>query len=781
MRIKTIQLTWFRGAARPVDLDMACKSLVVYGANASGKSSFVDALEFALNEGRISHLAHEYSGRKLENSVPNTHKAAGTRCGFAIAFCNGAEFKVEIGDDGSVTYSGSMSGWDYRRTVLRQEEVVEFIRDTKGGKYSALLPLFGLQEMEIAAENLRQLARNVATHSGLESTRVTVAQLKSKRSSVFGSDSDDGIITKLKALHGAHCPGEPTPAEGLALCSDLITSFEKRIEQYTAEQRRHAALADLANVKFESDVATIRRANGALASEADPLVSEKLAVLQAVEPFAKKLPEGREIHCPACGRSVPAIQFRTHVAEEMLRLSEIRNTFTARAVAMANISDSVKILKGSLGKPDLKVWKEELSKLVPPDHIQYLDSVDADRVRARCEETDLLQIETKLQTIVDAAAGGSSQALPDIRDLIKDKAIVEAANEILKGASQFVRLGEAEALIRMIQGLEKLTRDQIRLRAGAVIGEISDDIKNMWSILHPGEAIQDVHLYVPKETDKAIDIGLMFHGKEQNSPRLTLSEGYRNSLGLCIFLAMAKREAKADRPVILDDVVISLDRNHRGMIVELLAKEFGGRQVLVLTHDRDWFVELRQHLAGGDWGFKVLMPYEGPEVGIRWSDRGTAFDDARAQLKDRPDSAGADARKIMDVELSVAAKALHLKLPYLRFDKNDRRTAHEFIERLVADGPRCLQKRNGAGFGPYPEALEAMKLADRLLITWANHAAHSFDVVRPEATKLIDACEGALRSLYCPSCRKPVWLTEDSGHDLVQCHCGTLRWRYGKV
>ena len=31
------------------------------------------------------------------------------------------------------------------------DEVAAFIHDTKGGKYSALLPLLGLHEMEVAA------------------------------------------------------------------------------------------------------------------------------------------------------------------------------------------------------------------------------------------------------------------------------------------------------------------------------------------------------------------------------------------------------------------------------------------------------------------------------------------------------------------------------------------------------------------------------------------------------------------------------------------------------
>src|ERR1700716_1596982 len=125
----------------------------------------------------------------------------------------------------------------------------------------------------------------------------------------------------------------------------------------------------------------------------------------------------------------------------------------------------------------------------------------------------------------------------------------------------------------------------------------------MWKSLHPGEPIENVRLYLPDD-DKAIDIALKFHGKDQDSPRLTLSEGYRNSLGLCIFLAMAKRETDTDRPLFLDDVVVSLDRNHRGMIVQLLEDSFEKRQVLVFTHDRDWYAELRQQLDDNRWKFK---------------------------------------------------------------------------------------------------------------------------------------------------------------------------------
>ena len=186
----------------------------------------------------------------------------------------------------------------------------------------------------------------------------------------------------------------------------------------------------------------------------------------------------------------------------------------------------------------------------------------------------------------------------------------------------------------------------------------------MWETLHPGKAIDNVRLSMPIGSDKAIDVVLTFHGLDQESPRLTLSEGFRNSLGLCIFLAMAKRVADTERPLFLDDVVVSLDRTHRGMILELLEKEFSDRQVIILTHDREWYTELRHQLEhDSKWLFKTLLPYETPETGIRWSHKTTTFSDARALLNARPDAAANDARRIMDVELPMIAEQLQIRLP----------------------------------------------------------------------------------------------------------------------
>ena len=216
------------------------------------------------------------------------------------------------------------------------------------------------------------------------------------------------------------------------------------------------------------------------------------------------------------------------------------------------------------------------------------------------------------------------------------------------------------------------------------------------------------------------------------------------------------------------------------MVQELLEKEFSDRQVIILTHDREWYTELRHQLGNtGRWNFRTLLPYETPDIGIRWSHGTSTFDDARSLLATRPDSAASEARKIMDVELSLIAERLQIRLPYLRADKNDMRTAYDFLNRIVADAKQCFQKRDGDRFVAHEEAIEACAEAERLLVSWGNRGAHSFGVAKAEAAKLIDACEEAIAAFVCDLCNPhcDVWKLEERNGKYVQCQGGHIRWR----
>lgn len=782
MRIADVTLTWFRGAADSVGLGPQGKSLVVYGQNGAGKSSFVDAVEYAICNGKVAHLSHEYSGRNQERAILNTHTPKSQRSGFSIAFADGSELDVAISKNGTQTRSGGDGGkigeWDYRRTILRQDEVARFISARKGEKYSALLPLLGLHDLELAAENLRQLSRSVEEQAGLKDMQAALAQIGVRRKQTFGDDSDSEIADKVQTLHKAYCAQSSTTGK-VEQCKEVEEALKNRIDALSSENQCYVRLRELAETKLSEAIRAVGDANAKLADSVDPLIAEKLSVLQSAEAYADKLTDENEVACPACGQTVLVERFRAHLEAEQTRLEEIRKVFNDRKAAITSLVDCLKGVKTSVSRKEVKGWRERLMTGSLQPRVEWLEKCRPDDLRDGMTAAALSAIEENCAPIIVEAGASTKDAPPDIKALSADRTLTEVASAIFGSAEMANAVASAQRVVAFVRALEVGARDEIRERSVGVIRDISDAIGAMWRTLHPDQTIENVRLYLPDD-DKAIDIALKFHGKEQDSPRLTLSEGYRNSLGLCIFLAMAKREDDTDRPLFLDDVVVSLDRNHRGMIVQLLEENFLGRQVIVLTHDRDWYADLRQQLDQGRWSFRVLLPYENPDIGIRWSHKTTAFADARAHLKERPDSAGNDARKLMDVELAALAEKLQLRLPYLRGDKNDKRSWSDFMERLIGDGKRCLQKKVGSEFKTDNDGLEALESARRLLVTWGNRASHSDDIVRAEASKLIDACEKAVDAFTCKGCSKPLWFADAGNQEWVQCQCGELRWRYGK-
>ena len=200
MRIRTIQLAWFRGAAGAIALEPNGKSMVVYGENGSGKSSFLDAVEYVLNNGSIEHLRTEYSGSRQVNAIPNTHKPANGNSTLRFKFQDSSELKIEFNPNGLSKRSGgegiAMGEWEYRQTVLRQDEVAKFIHDTKGEKYSALLPLFGLHKLGVATENLRKLRRTVENEAKAGEKKARLQQATNQRQATFADQSDEQIVAE---------------------------------------------------------------------------------------------------------------------------------------------------------------------------------------------------------------------------------------------------------------------------------------------------------------------------------------------------------------------------------------------------------------------------------------------------------------------------------------------------------------------------------------------------------------------------------------------------------
>lgn len=753
------------------------------GEEREGKSSFVDAIEYVINDCKIGHQIHEYSGRSQERAIPNTHRPPNAKTDILISFANEEELHVKFKANETSSCSGAetvgMQNWDYQCTVLRQDEVARFIHSSKGEKYSSLLPLLGLRGLEVAAENVRQLVKAIDQQSGIQTLRATTSQTALRKKEVFGEQAIEDIDRRVDELHKRYCPDRTETTTCGPRCDELGVALTARINQLTAEERCHLTLRSIAETDVDQSVLTVREQNTKLAGSVDPLISEKVEILEAAEKFGAKVAEDNEITCPACGQSIPAANFREHVEREKQHLADIVKSVADRRAAMGVLVDNLRDLKLNIAKSEVKVWRDQLKEGPDGRGIAWLESVQLEPLRAAITEETLQAIERDVVPIKAKADQASQTVPPEMQDLASDKTVAETAKSVFAAQSTEREIGQIEGLSAFLAALETGIRAEIRAQSQAILKEITEDVKTMWRILHPGELIDDISLQLP-ENDKAIDIALKFHGKKQDSPRLTLSEGYRNGLGLCIFLALARRETARSNPLFLDDVVVSLDREHRGMVVQILEQLFADRQVVVLTHDRVWYSELRQLLKDQKrWGWKVLLPYQTPLVGIRIVDKATTFASARSKIQDSPASAANEARTVMDIELGLLAEALQIRMPYVRGEKNDQRMAHDFLERFSSDGKKCFKIKEGGGYVPYERAIGLFEAADTRLIIWGNRGSHSYDVTPTEAANLIEACEAAYDAFFCKGCNKRVSFAK-TGDDIHQCSCGQLQWRSGK-
>jgi hypothetical protein len=107
-----------------------------------------------------------------------------------------------------------------------------------------------------------------------------------------------------------------------------------------------------------------------------------------------------------------------------------------------------------------------------------------------------------------------------------------------------------------------------------------EDEKNFTAIIKPDEA--------------ALDFEVDFYGRGIHPPHALHSEGHQDSMGLCLYLALAERLTGGLLDlIILDDVVMSVDAEHRRKLCTLLIKEFPHRQFLITTHDKTWSSQLK--------------------------------------------------------------------------------------------------------------------------------------------------------------------------------------------
>lgn len=251
------------------------------------------------------------------------------------------------------------------------------------------------------------------------------------------------------------------------------------------------------------------------------------------------------------------------------------------AAQVVNLKDELLLLQSWLS--NLQRLSSVLSAAVEkyPDPRFGLDQVQ--RILAPDDVVELLE---RIDSVVKAkypAATPEQTAWDTLTRLEENLKVLERVKNDLESDE----LSYQRAAI-LLESFQK-ARDTV---LGRLYKDIRDRFVRLYRQLHGLDEDKFVAKIEPEGAGLNFEVD--FYGRGTYLPHALHSEGHQDSMGLCLYLALVERltEALIDL-VILDDVMISIDADHRREVCRLLATSFPGRQFLITTHDKTWANQLK--------------------------------------------------------------------------------------------------------------------------------------------------------------------------------------------
>jgi hypothetical protein len=750
-RLTRISLEAFRGVLYPYEIKLdQGQSLLMYGDNGTGKSSLADAIEWYFT-GDIELLAKEGRDHAVRHlGAPKDQKTL-----------------VEIDTNGELGGSCSpkspneaaIEAASRETFLLRGRTIADFVDKSKGEKWSALQRLLGLGAIDELRTDLQK------ARSELKRTRdAATAKLKEAAAAVVAQkvkpDKIDAALAKLAKACGFEAQDTIEDYAKLDLLS-LIDPAKAPMSSKSAATAQLAA--ELAGAEIDVDTDAFGAWNETIDSDAgDPTLVD---VLGAASRFVEANPDTKV--CPVCDKKVVADALKKKLAATLAELEEQGAQFSTAETAAENAADALMQLQKDRTRWRTKAKEVGVELPAIVDGAKAIKSAIAERraidVKATTAVIDKLtawdkNARTQLasQTAEPEAPSTRNQAIEFGQLLVAAKQWSDASASEQRAKDAYER---ADSVFELCQAEQKKY-------VQSVLEQISAEVARLFERLHPMGANGRKVGSVAVETwgDKGIELAVDFYGQRQRPLHGVLSESYMNSVAIVLFLAMARTFNERLNFLVLDDVVNSFDVTHRGRLGEVLIEEFEDWQLIVLTHDRYFFEQVRRRVKG--WSSYQVLGWSYDRGPSLREQRGATDVDAALELLDAGaiGDAARRGRRGLEHVLKELCEGLEVPLPYRRGNDNEFREIGQLLSglrRLLKDdsqGKKFLASIDGT-----LRSLEADAQAVLNAEAHASDSGPSTGEVRSTLERVRD-----FDTLWtCTKCNTRIW--KESG---VRCKCG---------
>ncbi len=800
VRLKRLTISGFRGARYPLELAFTsgCKSIAIFGENASGKSTITDAVEWFFRE-RVDHLWREDC---KEEALRNIHLDEKEDAIVSLEF-NDQQLSAEKRLTKALavrTSNKTQAFTDYiaktadERLVLRTATLTEFINKRKGEKREEIARIIGYEALSEFRKVALAVLNSLEKHPDYINAKKTQAVAQARLMTLCGEVlfSEDKLFAKAGEIVQAFKPKTTiTDEESYTQCiEDLrgkIAQQEKAEKRSKLSELKRACESLSRTAKTEGDLE-----NTFLAPYSRLVRSSEKIKLLDVEQFLSK---GKDIldkgltepgKCPFCGGEADFDHLRAEVTKRIRELESVRIEFQGTKSAKDGWVSSLKEVS-RLSRECENRWAgldvpsefAALVKNVGSDALALATAIDGkfqlyqeireDPTREPARSKLVSELTARIQKIDEDIR---ALQLTKEEDALMDA--IQTLNDLRAAFGEYRQNTKTkEAFETQIRTLAKIKDDFIKMQNEAfqnVLDRISADVSKYYLALHPpkNENVDDVKLRIVGE--EGVEFEYSFHGKKTYPPMKYLSESHLNALGLALFLASAKSFNKESNFLVLDDVVTSFDAAHRVRLLRLLQDEFKDRQILLLTHERHWFEIIKKEFTAVGWIIhEVDWSHEnGVQLRAVPADLRELIILKRAQGHDVAN----DVRTLLEKTLKEICHCLQVKMGFRYNDRNEDRMVGELLSELrstVNDKAPCLKDH------PIFKQIET----SNLLGTKGSHdrpkevSKGDIDV----AVEDIDKLEGLFTCEKCGQLVSRDWFIQ--AEKKITCRCGEkkLDWK----
>ena len=743
----------FRGVPGEMTVDFGKgESIVVYGDNGTGKSTIADALEWYLT-GEIGFLSHE--GR--QHAVRYVGGEDSDETSVEVVTSGALGGKVVFPDERSAEAFQALRRETF---LLRGRTLADFINKTKTEKWKALVDILGLDAIEGLREDLQRARNDLRKKSKAAEEEARTYQ----RALASGSEevSEESVLANLQQICRILGVEPPRSLEQVVDPSWLTDAVGASASVSEASDRE-SLLAEIKNLAAPAfDRRPLDAWNDLVSSDRARLLPRASLVREAKRLFdAGAIEKGR---CPLCGQKVDHKTLARRIEAALVEMMEASKDLERVRDAVVQQADDLEALHEN--RTAIRQRAHAIRLELPP-----LPEIPCAAVAGSVDAFAPITIEAiasavseirKWERAAATLARNASRPEPSARDqqLVMLAALCQQINAWRMAEHRARRARRALDLAeRVFDAYQTRQKDDV----AELLKRISTRVGQIYAALHPGEDLDAVS--VEPWTAKGVELAIEFYGSRQRPPHGVLSESHLNSLAIALFLAMAESFNEQIGFLLLDDVINSFDVEHRGRLAELLADGFSHWQLIVLTHDQQFFEHLSRRapswrkLEFTSWSYATgprTTQYE--TTGILRS--------ARERLDTGDvDGAAAKARRGLEELLQEVCEALWAPLPFRRGQANDKRELGELFKGVR----RTLKERAKPlldSLEPLLKNLEADVGATLNVAVHGSRGRLALSEVQAALARI-----GTLDETWsCPQCRTRIW--HRGTPEAARCRCG---------